>query len=36
MEHKFKIGLYENDVLKEELAEEYKINKYPHVYQSDF
>lgn len=27
---------YENDVLKKELAEEYKINKYPHVYQSDF
>ena len=27
---------YKNDVLKEELSEEYKINKHPHVYQSDF
>ena len=27
---------YKNDVLKQEFASEYKINKYPHVYVSDF
>ena len=27
---------YKNDVLEKELAENYKINKYPHIYQHDF
>ncbi len=27
---------YKDDVLKQEFASEYKINKYPHVYVSDF
>lgn len=27
---------YKDDVLEKELAENYKINKYPHIYQHDF